>query len=130
MFRIIVIPTLEDQAVFVQGKEPKTIISRTFLSEIEINSYVDGLEAVWDQSEYDILDEKPLSILTVFDSEDSEDGTRLYFSSKRAKLAYKQRLTDGDGFTAPLFFRSDQQDDLISFNALITLIDKALPVTF
>jgi hypothetical protein len=108
MFKLYVIPTGEDQAAFESGKKPDNVLKREFSTPEERDEYTNGIQAVYDLTEYSIEDETPTSLTIVFDDSDEQTYD---FDSEDEKDAYKKGLEDGDGFKSPLVIDKDEDPE-------------------
>lgn len=117
MPKIIVFPTSEDQAAFRAGKPPENHFEHGFETDAEASAYVDGLEAVGDLVEHEILEETELTLEVDIDG----DVVSASFASVAEKQAYAMGLDDGDGFVAPQAIRETDAE----FDAASALLPQA-----
>lgn len=108
MLKIIVVPTQEEQAKIQNGKEPdvSNIFDREFKTEKELSSYIEGLEALPDLAEFDILKDKGLRVTIDFDGTKSD----IDFDSVEEKNAYLEGLEDADGWKSPVHYRENEEE--------------------
>ncbi|TLX15912.1 hypothetical protein [Rhizobium sp. MHM7A] len=97
---VIVIPTAEEQLKIANGREPDVgnIFSREFDTAEELQSYIEGLEGLPDCMEYEVVQDKGLTVVLSFGG----DETSITFSNEAEKKAYFSGLEDAHGWTSPM----------------------------
>lgn len=103
MPKIIVLPATQDQAAFAAGRKPANCFVRCFGTKEEAVSYREGVLAVSNQAEYEILDESASLRCMMLDIDGDE--VQVSFKSVLEMEAYKLGLKDGKGFDSPRFFK-------------------------
>lgn len=115
MPRVIVLPSQEDQLEFENGEKPNNHYDHTFETTKELDRYVEGMEALDDLVEYEIVHEKELKLTVKLDRE----RIKRSFKTVAEKDAFKLGLEDGDGWKRPQIIREDD----LEFEEIVALID-------
>lgn len=98
MTKFAILPTQEDQSLFAQGRRPENIMMFDgYATEAEMQSFRDGMEAVANQADYEIFEERDLEIFLDIHGE----TTPLRFVDEASKRAFIAGLETGDGYTGP-----------------------------
>lgn len=98
MTKFAILPTQEDQSLFAQGRRPENILMfEGYATEAEMQSFRDGMDAVADQVEYEIVEDRGLEI----DLDTDGDVATVRFESEATKAAYVAGLEAGEGYAGP-----------------------------
>lgn len=118
---VIVVPTAEEQVKVANGLEPdvSNIFSREFSTVEELQAYIEGLEGLPDGMEYEVIEDKGLSVLMSFDG----DEKSIKFSSDAERKAYFSGLEDADGWISPM--KIEESDE--GYEELKTLMSASAP---
>lgn len=118
---VIVILTAEDQNKIANGLEPdvSNILSREFDTSEELQSYIQGLESLTDGVNYEVVDDKSLTLAISFGGEE----TSVTFTKEVHKAAYLSGLEDADGWMSPQKFEEGDQ----GYEALQAMLSASAP---
>ena len=119
MPQVIVLPTLVDQGNVKKGIRPDNHFLHEFATEAEVEFFVQGVEAMADLVEYQVREDRGLSI----DIEIGGETFSLSFGTEAEKSAYFAGLEDGDGFFAAECVREGDDE----FDATLALVSDPSP---
>lgn len=118
---VIVIPTAEEQNKVANGLEPdaSNILSREFDTSEELQSYIQGLESLADGVNYEVINDKGLTLAISFGGEE----TSITFNNDVQKAAYLTGLEDADGWMSPQKFEEGDE----GYEALQAMLSARAP---
>ncbi|MBS4049335.1 MAG: hypothetical protein KG075_23520 [Alphaproteobacteria bacterium] len=119
MIDVIVLPTQEDQMRASNGRAPENSLMFEFATLKEVEAFNDGIGAVNDAVEYEILKETKKKLIL----EIAGDEIDIPFNTEAEKNAFMKGLETGDGWNSPGVYWAD--NDAEEFARIMALVSKA-----